>query len=481
MLTDMGNEADVAPVTPGEAAGLGPSINAVVATLFTIVGVLIGLVALNDNSFLTHLATGRLILDQGAIPGTDPYSFTAPGAAWTVQSWGASVIYAGIEDIAGLAGVRALMGLLCGALALGTWRLTRSADTLLGRILAAMLVVGIGAGAWTERPLLFGLLGIVAVLAAVDGDLDPRWLLPIMWLWVNTHGSFPLGLGAIGLFMIGHRLDREKPEVEIRALGWALAGTALAAINPLGPKLLVFPLGLVSNRESFAGIDEWGPMSFASLGEWLFAVELGLALVVWLTRGRQWRIGLPLLVFGAAALMSVRNVAPASLVILPGLAYGLRGLGTLDGRVRPAIARPALVALVALGCLAATFSLATGPDTDLAGYPEASVTWMRDEGLLDVEARVISRDYVGNYLEARFGPEEVRVFFDDRVDMYPIEVIRDYIALVRLEGDVGPVLDRHDPTAVLWERDTDLGRWIEDTADWRVVHRDATWLVAVPA
>src|SRR5680860_931514 len=106
---------------------------------------------------------------------------------------------------------------------------------------------------------------------------------------------------------------------------------------------------------------------------------------------------------------------------------------------------------------------------------------MRSEDLLDLEDRVISRDYVGNYLEARFGPDDVRVFFDDRVDMYPIDVIRDYTVLIRPDGDYGDVLDRYDPTAVLWERDTDLGRWIEDTASWRVVHRDATWLVAVPA
>lgn len=484
MLTAMVTEVSEAPPLPDEEAEVlrrGPSIEAVLAILFTLVGVRIGLAALNDNSFLTHLATGRLILEQGQIPGSDPYSFTAPGAAWTVQSWGASVIYAGVERVAGLTGIRLLMAVCCGALALGSWYLTRPAGTLVARILPTMLILGVGAGTWVERPLLFGLLGLMAVIAAGEGKLDPRWLVPVMWIWVNTHGSFPLGLAALGLVMVGRWLDRERPDVEARALTWAVLGTLLGAVSPLGPKLLAFPLGLLSNREAFDAISEWGPLTLSSISEWLFVAELVLALVVLLARNRSWRAALPLLCFGAAALFSVRNVGPASLVVLPGLAAGLHGLGTIDGARRPAVARPAAVALLALGLVMIVASALRGPDTDLSTYPTESVQWMRSENLLDLDARVVSRDYVGNYLQARFGPSEVRVYMDDRVDMYPIEVIRDYLTLIRPGGDYGDVLSRAEATAVLWERDSDLGRWLEDTAGWRVVHRDDTWLVAVPA
>ena len=64
---------------------------------FAVWGLSIGIDQLSDNSFFTHLATGRLILDHG-IPHHDVYSFTAPGEPWVVQSWLASVLYGWIDS-----------------------------------------------------------------------------------------------------------------------------------------------------------------------------------------------------------------------------------------------------------------------------------------------------------------------------------------------------------------------------------------------
>ena len=199
-----------------------------------------------------------------------------------------------------------------------------------------------------------------------------------MWLWVNTHGSFPLGLAALGLLLVGRWLDRGDARAEARAFGWAVAGTLLAAVNPLGPKLLVFPLGLLSNREAFGAIAEWKAPTWHTAGEWLFAVELAVAVLACLARGRRWRVALPLVVFGAMGLMSVRNVAPTSLVLLPGLAVCLRGVGSLDGTGRPRVLRPVLAVLVALAVVVPVISLVSSPDTDLEAYPEQAV---------DVDAR----------------------------------------------------------------------------------------------
>jgi len=75
--------------------------------------------------------------------------------------------------------------------------------------------------------------------------------------------------------------------------------------------------------------------------------------------------------------------------------------------------------------------------------------------------------------------DAVRVYFDDRVDMYPIAVTRDYTTLIDPEGDYEAVLDRSRASAVLWDRDSDFGRWLERSDRWRAVHRDADWLVVV--
>ncbi len=76
---------------------------------------------------MTHLATGRLIVSGHGIPSHDPYSFTAHGAPWVVQSWLASVLYGWVDRFWGGQGLRVLMGLTTAALGAMTWRLTRPA------------------------------------------------------------------------------------------------------------------------------------------------------------------------------------------------------------------------------------------------------------------------------------------------------------------------------------------------------------------
>ena len=170
-------------------------------------GWLIGLRSLGDNSFLTHLATGRLILDTGGVPNADPYTFTAAGEPWVVQSWLVSLAYASAEQVAGLDGVRVLVGALAATLAGLAWTLLRPAEGLVIRLFLIGIFLTIGAGLWAERPFVVGLLGLALLLLAMEGRLAPRWLLPIGWVWVNSHGSFPLGIVLLVVAALGQRLD----------------------------------------------------------------------------------------------------------------------------------------------------------------------------------------------------------------------------------------------------------------------------------
>src|SRR5690606_25460038 len=119
---------------------------------------------------------------------------------------------------------RGLMGLTTGALAALVWRLTSACEPVVARLALLALAVGVGSGAWSERPLLLGLMGLGAVILAAEGDLDPRWLLPVAWLWVNSHGSFPLGAAYLILAALGSRLDGHSSAVELRALRWFVPG-----------------------------------------------------------------------------------------------------------------------------------------------------------------------------------------------------------------------------------------------------------------
>lgn len=481
-LADADDDRDPAASSAPGRRGFKPRLSTVMALGLVAIGIHIGLRPLDDNSFFTHLATGRLILESGSVPTRDPYSFTAFGDPWTVQSWGASVLYAGSESIGGLGLVRLLITMLVVGLTLAVWRLTAAAKSLVGRLAVCTFVLGIGAGFWNERPLIFGLVGLALVLLAAEGDLDPRWLLPVMWIWVNTHGSFPFGILVLVLLALGRRLDGDWPAVELRALKWCVGGVVLAVINPIGPRLLVFPLSLIEKRESFALIVEWQAPGWNTWEQRLFAVQIVAAVVLLVWRTRSWRVALPMVVFVAAAATSLRNIPQASLVLAPAMAAGLAGFGSIDGRQRTPVARAGVVVMAAM-CLLLLVGGLSQPHTGLSSYPVEETMWMRDEGLLDLDSRVVSRDFVGNYLEARYGPDQVRVFIDDRADMYPIQVVVDYATLMAdRPGDVySSILAEYEPTAILWNRDSAFGEWIESSTAWNVVRRGEDWLVAVPA
>ena len=188
-----------------------------------------------------------------------------------------------------------------------------------------------------------------------------------------------------------------------------------------------------------------------------------------------------MLVFAALSLQASRNIVHASLIMIPAMAFAARDLGSIDGRAPRRTLRPVQIALVALFALVAVVGVTQQADLDLRDYPVASTAWMREQGMLEPDSRVVTRDFVGNYLEVKYGPDDVQVFFDNRVDMYPADVIEQYSQLIDKNTDPGALLDDLGATAVLWDTDSPFGDWLEDPANgWRIVHRDPGWVVAVP-
>lgn len=470
-----------APARAGLIARVGHLLPAFTAGI----AALIGSRPLDDNSFLTHLATGRLILDSG-FPHHDPYTFTAAGEPWVVQSWFASLLYAVGEDLGGLDGVRILNGVLAGIVGLVAWRLTARAASPLARLLAWTPVAVIGTGYWVERPLLLGLLFLGLTLLAVEGALDRRWLLLVGWLWVNSHGSWPLALVALVAIGLGQRLDGDPVDAVLTTGRWLLGGIALGAINPYGPRLLLFPTELLSRQEQLRTIVEWQAPAFEDLDERGFLLLLALGIVA-LCRMPRWRIAIPLAVFTAAALVGARNIPVATMVLLPGLAAGLHGLGTAvvapaaadgdrRGRRFGAGALGAVVGVVAAIAFAVVLSGANKPPVELGRYPVEATGWLEDHDLDPRTTRIAAPELVGNFWELRYG-DEANVFVDDRMEVLPADVIDDNLMLVRGRDGWDEVLDRHDIDAVLWPEGAPLVQLLALDPDWALVHTSAPYVV----
>jgi hypothetical protein len=453
--------------------GRQPSLALVAGAAVALAGLAIGSTALGDNSFFTHLATGRLILHDG-IPRTDPYSFTAAGHPWVVQSWLPSLLY-GLVDRwwggHGLVLMRALQTLVLAAL---VWRLSRPAETLISRILTVVPVLFLGAVLWTSRPLLFGLLLLACCVVLAEEDRpSPWWLLAIGWLWVNSHGSFPFGPLYFLCRLAGRALDREPRERLTRLFSISVAGVVLGALNPLGPRLLTFPLHVLGQREVLSRVVEWRSPNFSEPWNLAFLLEVVLALVL-LVRRPSWEDGVVAAVFGLAGALALRNTVVASIALVPVLARGMRGIGAVRGERRSGAALVALAAVALLGVPLVSNALGR-PAYDLKRYPVAELRWMGQQGLLS--RRVAAQDFVGNLRTLREGPHH-EVFMDDRYDMYPISVSSDFLALDEGRPRSLSILDRHHIDVVLWDRHKPLAALVSLDPHWRVVHGTKKWLVA---
>lgn len=436
-------------------------------------GAAIASFSLTDNSFLTHLATGRLILERGSVPTADPYTFTAPGTEWTVQSWIPSVLYASAERLGGASGIHAVVLAFTGVAAWLLWASTDRLDSLLPRIALVFGSLAIVSGLWGERPYMVGVIGMGLMVLALDGRLPPPALVPVFWLWANSHGSFPLGVVLAMLVLIGRRLDGTEPMVAKRVLGWSVVGSLAAVVGPLGLRAVLFPVTALERSSLLGHVVEWQPPAFRSIGDRAFLALVAVAFVC-LVRRPSYARALPVIAFTLAAIVAQRNVVVAVMVLAPAIAASLPEVGSLrvGDRSRVGLAF-AVVGTVAL--LAASTVALISPFGDLAEYPARALAFSEAHNV--PAERVATQDFVGNLLTALDG-EKANVFVDDRVDMLPADLIGDSLAL--LHGGVAweAVLTDRDIDTVIWDRREPLGSLLAAQDDWKVVFSDTRWTVA---
>lgn len=223
--------------------GRAPLVSAAGAVF--VLGALLGWREIGSPDLGFHLATARWILEQGALPRTDPLTWTVSEHPYIDLQWlfqlGAHGLLEGFGPAALTAATTALT-LAFGALLLLRARrregeLPRSAPLLL-------LVLFLG-NQWEPRPhLLSWVLGSLVLLVLEErGRGAGRWLpaLPLlMALWVNSHSLFVLGLVCAGAHAAGSLLPPRRPDRPL--LAWCGAAALACFLNPYGARGLLFPL-----------------------------------------------------------------------------------------------------------------------------------------------------------------------------------------------------------------------------------------------
>ncbi|MGQ9501105.1 MAG: hypothetical protein ACUVSB_03475, partial [Anaerolineae bacterium] len=284
-----------------------------------------------DSDTWWHLASGRYIIEQRAIPLTDPFSHTRQGAPWIDHGWLAQLFWYALYYL----GSWPLLALGVAALVTLAWWLVWRQCT--GNIyLRAVIVVWSAITSsviWAARPQLLSFL-LTALLSYLlqrykrgNGRLLP-WGPLVVLVWANVHGGYAIAFILMGCYLMGELLNRlsghcEDPILSPAQLGhlvWVmLISFIIVGLNPYTWHMWLYPFRTVSIGVLREFIQEWQSPDFHQVWQQPFLVLLLGALLALGRAGRRADFSdLTLLaVWTVAALLAGRNMALFALVSAP--------------------------------------------------------------------------------------------------------------------------------------------------------------------
>src|SRR3954464_1475921 len=243
----------------------------------------VGDTLLQDSDSFWQIKIGQWIIDHGAMPYTDIYSFTRTGAPWISTSWLSQVLFALSYAQLGWAGpvILTATGVALTA-AIFVYLLDLQIEAPRA-VLFAMLALLLSLHHVLARPHILALPVMVAwvglLIAAADRRSAPSWYwLPVMALWANLHGGFVLGLALIGPVGLEAIWSSDLKHRFVLASQWslfALAALGASCCTPYGWSTLLGAAKILSLGKLLSLIWEWMPADFSSIS-FFEAALLGL-------------------------------------------------------------------------------------------------------------------------------------------------------------------------------------------------------------
>lgn len=399
---------------------------------------------IRPHDFWWHLVIGREILQTGHIPTVDTFSYTRIGEPYPSYAmfWLADALMYGLYALGGPALIVFAHSLLImsayGLILWTAWEASGPRAAALGIVVAAAL----GLDDWNVRPQAFAFLAGALFLRGLAGlERSPHWLwiFPLgMALWVNTHGSFPLGLLLVGLTLVGKALEGwigGERGIPVRRFLRAFGLTVLATgLNPRGFGVYAYLIMMARNPVIRTMVPEWAPPGLDRHGLLFYTVVAMMGLLLAIPPRR-----LPphhLLIAGAFALLGFqtsRGVVWFGMVAAPILAARIQVLWPeRPGRTGIPVLNGLFLGL--LGGMA------------LAALPWFKAWWPMPPakaGLISMETPVAATAFLlrerppgplfhalsfGSYLIWAAHPD-YPVFVDTRLELYPMAIWEDYLAI----------------------------------------------------
>jgi len=440
---------------------------------------------LDDPDIWWHLRNAAYLLGKHHFPSRDMYSFTVAGHWWVNHEWLSELPYYFAYRAMGFPGIKLLTALILSTLFLCLLYLCyQESRNFKASVAACYFCTLLATVSYGPRTILFGYVYLAILLIVLQrfrnkGDA-PLWILPPLFcLWINTHGSWSLGMVIFSLMAVSGlvggawgKIDsvRWTPK-QLRKLGLvAVASVAALFVNPFGWRLVYYPVDLAFNqRLNITHVAEWVTVDFHTMrGKLVLMLIVGL-LLAQMVRNRRWNLG-ELLVFLFAlysGVTYVRFLILLAVVVAPILAKAL----DFFPRYRPLDDTPKLNAAVILLTLVALVYWRPTPariaPSVEQSFPTRLMPYLEAHPL---DGNLLNFYFWGGYLGWK--NPNIKVFVDSRVDIFEYEgVLNDYLSILMLKNP-DSIIEKYRIKYVLFPPTEAYTYVLEHDPRWKLLYKD---------
>lgn len=444
--------------------------------------------SLSDPDIWWHLRDAQILVQTHRFLTEDLFSSTALHAAWMNHEWIAELPFYWGWAIDGAKGVWVVNAAAIALVTVGIYLVSfRRSGSAVGSFVVTLAGMFLSSVSYGPRTLLFGWMCLIAemyVLECVYDKENPRpafaWLLPPLYVvWVNTHGSWLIGLGMLGIFVATTLVPFQwgaitsrgmEPKARRTLLAASLASIAALFANPYGWRLVAYPFNLAFHQKlNIENVEEWKPTDVHTVRGEILLVLLALILLWQIYKQREWE--LHDLAFVAAGLYSALSHARFlyMFAIVAAPAFAMRFPRIQRGEnYRP---KPLLnfLTLVVLAIMAGKQALLVKDVDSQKAMPLFPVDALPELRAMHLQGKVFNDFLWGGYMI--WNLRDVPVFIDSRVDIFEYNgTFKDYLDIIRIKDTV-KLLDQQKVRYVLFEQDAPLAYFLEHTSGWKIDYR----------
>ena len=477
-----------------------PRLKDVVFLIVFLGVVILGNQMLNaDGDLPRHLATGRLILETGSIPLSEPFVYPYLGQPYVPHEWLFGVISYGIYLLLGMPGLVLVSAfLLATAFMLLYEHLSKKHKLLIPIMLMTLWGAAASSLHWITRPHLFTMLFLVIWLIWMDrlrnGEPLKLWkFLLLMLLWCNLHAEFMMGILVTLAFLIGWIWERRErpaqtnPAIGKRMLTVLLTSLPVTLINPAGYKPWMRVINYLQNDYLMTVINETNPPDLLQPAFWILLVLMILSVILVVMNFRKMPRADLLLLIGVTVLTltSARNVhlygilAPFCLAgplvnmkQLPLMARFERNILNVEAKLKVTFA-------IVLVILISLLVIIAGQRSDLYEFdehvfPVQAMAWLKDHP----QSGHVFNDFTwGGYMILTGEPDQL-VFIDSMSDHSGV-LTRDYAQATAAGGDWQEIFDRYQVRWAILPVEASLSKSLQQASSWSVIYSDGTAVIYI--